>query len=366
MKKTPIFPAYAAQEAKTIDFGGWDLPVSFSAGLIKEHEAVRNKAGLFDVSHMGEIIVEGKESLPFLQRMMTNNLANLVPGKAQYTFMCQEDGGTIDDLLVYMLNEDTYMLVVNAANTEKDDLWLRENVQEEHVSIQNKSNEYALLAVQGPNARNIVQAATEENLQDIKPFRFKQQVPFKDIEYPAIVSRTGYTGEDGFEIYIHTDSARSIWQLLLKTGETDGLIPAGLGARDSLRFEAGLPLYGQELSEDISPIEAGLSFAVKPNKETDFIGKEVLAQQMEAGTDRKLAGLALQDKGIARTDHEVLNEAGEKIGYVTTGTKSPTLNKAIAFALLDKSYTEKNQTVYIQVRKKQLKANVIATPFYKR
>lgn len=366
LKRTPIFPAYEQWGAKTIDFGGWDLPVNFSAGLIKEHNTVRNNAGLFDVSHMGEIFVNGLDSLSFLQKVMTNDLKKLEPNKALYTFMCQEDGGTIDDLLVYMLDEHSYMLVVNAANTDKDLAWLEENVESEEVSIQNKSDDYALLAVQGPKATNIVQSITEENLGDIKPFRFKQDVTFNNVLNKAIISRTGYTGEDGFEIYIHTNSALSLWQLLMKTGEEEGMIPAGLGARDSLRFEAGLPLYGQELSVDISPIEAGLSFAVKPNKEVDFVGKEVLTKQMKEGTNRKLIGLELKDKGIARTDHEVLNEAGEKIGYVTTGTKSPTLNKAIAFALLETPYTEEGQSVYIQVRKRQLEAVVIQTPFYKR
>ena len=365
LKRTPVFQEYEKWGAKTIDFGGWDMPVSFS-GIMKEHQAVREHAGLFDVSHMGEIMVEGKGSLQFVQKITTNNVENLTPGKAQYTFMCNENGGTIDDFLIYMLDENKYMLVVNAANIEKDFSWISSHIEGEDVKIHNHSDECALLAVQGPNAPAILQKVTETDILTIKPFRFQSEVSIKGIKHPALISRTGYTGEDGFEIYIHNDSAVELWQLLLETGKEQGIIPAGLGARDTLRFEAGLPLYGQELSETISPVEAGLTFAVKLNKAVPFIGQEALQAKMETGPELTLVGLELMDKGIARTGHEVFNEAGETIGTVTTGTKSPTLNKAIAFALIDANHAKEGEHVMIQVRRKQLKAIVVPTPFYKR
>ena len=365
LKRTPLFSAYEKWGAKTIDFGGWDLPVSFS-GIMNEHEAVRNHAGLFDVSHMGEVIVEGKDSLAFLQYVMTNDIGKLEPNKAQYTFMCNEKGGTIDDLLVYLLEENRYMLVVNAANINKDISWLNEHKKGFEIDIIDKSDETALIAIQGPSSAAILQKAVKNCITELKPFRFLQHVTFHGLEGDAIVSRTGYTGEDGFEIYIHNHHARSLWDKLLEEGEKDGLTPAGLGARDSLRFEAGLPLYGQELSASISPIEAGLNFAVKINKGTDFIGKSALTVQVNEGTDRILIGAEILDKGIARTDYEVYNEKDEQIGIVTTGTKSPTLNKAIAFILIDKAYAEEGNIIYVQVRKKRLKAKVIRTPFYKK
>lgn len=365
LKRTPLFSAYEKWGAKTIDFGGWDLPVSFS-GIMKEHEAVREHAGLFDVSHMGEIIIEGKDSLPFLQFIMTNDISKLNVNKAQYTFMCKEDGGTIDDLLVYKLAENRYMLVVNAANIDKDINWLQNHKGQYDINITDKSVETALIAIQGPSAGDILQKVTSEPIKDIKPFRFLEDAVLHEIAGKALISRTGYTGEDGFEIYIHNDYAAALWENLLRAGEAEGLIPAGLGARDSLRFEAGLPLYGQELSGTISPIEAGLRFAVKVNKDDEFIGKDILTAQVNEGTKRVLAGAEILDKGIARTDYEIYNENDEKIGTVTTGTKSPTLNKAIAFVLIDKSYAVLDTTIYIQVRKKRLKAKIINTPFYKR
>lgn len=364
LKQTPLFPAYKEYGAKTIDFGGWDLPVQFS-GIIQEHQMTRTKATLFDVSHMGEIKIEGPDSLGYLQKMVTNDVSKLVPNKAQYTFMCDENGGTIDDFLIYMLDENKYLLVVNAANIEKDVKWLHDHQTNEQVQIINQSDEYALLAIQGPLAETILQKVTDEPLHELKPFRFKQGIKIESINQPVLLSRTGYTGEDGFEIYVATDGAIALWNTLLKAGGED-IVPAGLGARDSLRFEAGLPLYGQELSSDISPIEARMKFAVKTNKEDDFIGKEALKKQVEQGTNRLLVGIEMIDKGIPRTDYEVLNKDESKIGFVTTGTQSPTLKKAIGFALIDQSYTEVGTEVYVQVRKRKVKAKVIDIPFYKR
>ncbi len=365
LKKTPLFPEYEKHHAKTIDFGGWDLPVQFSS-IKHEHELTRTKATLFDVSHMGEIIVKGKGSLPFLQRLVTNDVGNLIPNKAQYTFMCYENGGIVDDFLIYMMEENYYLLVVNAANTEKDYAWLQEQNKDENVSIENVSNDYALLALQGPLSVKIMQKLFDENVSEIKPFSFIRDVEIKNTGINILISRTGYTGEDGFELYIPTDKAREVWQLLLSVGEEDGLEPAGLGARDTLRFEAGLPLYGQELSQDITPIEAGLNFAVKLNKEGNFIGKSVLKEQKENGVTRRLVGLEMMDKGIPRTNYDVLTADDKKIGFVTSGTQSPTLKKNIGLAIVDIDYSEVNTEVYIQVRKRKLKAVVIPTPFYKR
>lgn len=361
LKRTALFDQYAEHGGKTIDFGGWDLPVQFSS-IKAEHEAVRTKAGLFDVSHMGEVLVTGEGSLAYLQKMMTNDVSKLKIGQAQYTAMCYETGGTIDDLLIYKREEDNYLLVVNASNIEKDLEWMKKHAIED-VVIEDKSDSYALLALQGPSAEAILQRLTEEPLSDIKFFRFKENISI--CGQSVLISRTGYTGEDGFELYASPEAIVVLWQALLMEGASDGLVPAGLGSRDTLRFESGLPLYGQELSADISPLEAGLGFVVKLNKEADFIGKEALAAQKENGIPRKLVGLEMIDKGIPRTGYKVFIE-DEEIGEVTTGTQSPTLNKNIGFALLKTEHAVEGTEVIVQVRKRMLKAVVVATPFYKR
>lgn len=364
LKRTPLFPEYKALGAKTIDFGGWDLPVQFSS-IKEEHEATRTKATLFDVSHMGAIFVKGSKSLDFLQKVVTNDVSKLSPKRTQYTLMCYENGGTVDDFLIYMLEEDHYLLVVNASNIEKDFDWLNEhNTFGEDVTITNDSEDYAILALQGPKAEKILRKITDTKLSDIKFFGFENNVSFSSIQASAIVSRTGYTGEDGFEIYINEAYARDLWKLLLETGKEDGLIPAGLGARDTLRFEVTLPLYGQELSADITPIEAGLNFAVKVNKESDFIGKSVLKEQIEKGPNRKLVGIEMIDKGIPRHGYPIIAK-DQEVGFVTTGTQSPTLQKNIGLALVKKEFTEIGTELMVQVRKRQLKAAVVKTPFYK-
>lgn len=358
LKRTPLFEVYKDFGAKTIDFGGWDLPVQFSS-IKEEHEAVRTKAGLFDVSHMGEIEVKGKDSLAYLQKMMTNDVSKLKDGGAQYTAMCYENGGTVDDLLVYKKADEDYLLVVNASNIEKDYDWLASKVTEE-VTVTNVSETFAQLAIQGPLAEEALQKLTSTDLSEIKFFKFKENVEINGI--PALVSRTGYTGEDGFEIYCASEKAVELWNEILKD---ENVVPCGLGARDTLRFEANLALYGQELSKDITPLEAGIGFAVKVNKEEDFFGKEVLKDQKENGVPRKLVGIEMIDKGIPRHGYEVF--VGEaQVGEVTTGTQSPTLKKNIGLALLNKEFTELETEVEVQVRKKRLKAKVVKTPFYQR
>lgn len=361
LKKTPLYDLYKKYGGKTIDFGGWDLPVQFSS-IKEEHEAVRTKAGVFDVSHMGEIEVKGEAALPFLQYVMTNDVSKLQTNRAQYTAMCNENGGTIDDLIIYKRAENDYFLVVNAANLEKDLAWLQKH-QMAGVEINDLSDEISLIAIQGPLAKKVLQKLTTEDLSEIGFFAFKDQVDIQGRK--ALVSRSGYTGEDGFEIYCKNEDAPFLWEKILEVGKEDGVIPCGLGARDTLRFEAKLPLYGQELDEEISPYEAGIGFAVKVDKEADFIGKDALKQQKEKGLKRKLVGIEMIEKGIPRHGYEVF--VGDKrIGTVTTGTQSPTLKKNIGLALIDSEYSAIDTEIEVQIRKKRVKAKVVKTPFYKR
>ncbi|WP_409251332.1 glycine cleavage system aminomethyltransferase GcvT [Bacillus sp. SCS-153A] len=362
LKRTPLFEVYKENGGKCIDFGGWELPVQFSS-IKEEHEAVRTKAGLFDVSHMGEIEVKGSGSLDYLQKMMTNDVSRLKDGGAQYTAMCYADGGTVDDLLVYKIEDHHYLLVVNAANIEKDFQWLQDHV-DESVELKNLSEDYAQLAIQGPLAEQILQKLADgAALSDIGFFKFQNEVNLNGIK--ALVSRTGYTGEDGFEIYCPAESASSLWSDILKAGEEEGILPCGLGARDTLRFEANLALYGQELSADITPIEAGIGFAVKVDKEADFFGKETLKKQKKEGAPRKLVGIEMLERGIPRHGYKVfLND--EEIGEVTTGTQSPTLKKNIGLALINTEYSGLDTELYVEIRNKKLKAKVVPTPFYKK
>lgn len=361
LKRTPLFDVYKNFGGKTIDFGGWELPVQFSS-IKEEHEAVRTKAGLFDVSHMGEIEVKGPDSLLYLQKMMTNDISKLKIGAAQYTAMCYENGGTVDDLLVYKMAEDDYLLVVNASNTEKDFDWLESHLEGE-VTIKNISEKMAQLALQGPLAEEILQRLTGEDLSGIGNFKFQENVTINGKK--ALVSRTGYTGEDGFEIYCASEDAVELWNTILEVGKEDGLVPCGLGARDTLRFEATLALYGQELSADITPYEAGIGFAVKLNKEVDFIGKDSLLKQKENSIPRKLVGIEMIERGIPRHGYPVFH--GEtRVGEVTTGTQSPTLKKNIGLALVDKDFSEIGTELEIEIRGKKVKASIVPTPFYKR
>ncbi|RFU66771.1 glycine cleavage system aminomethyltransferase GcvT [Peribacillus saganii] len=362
LKRTPIFDVYKEYGAKTIDFGGWELPVQFS-GIKEEHEAVRTKAGLFDVSHMGEIEVKGAESIAYLQRMLTNDILKLEAGGAQYTVMCYENGGTVDDLIVYKKGEGDYLLVVNAANIEKDFNWLRANIIE-NVELNNVSDHYAQLALQGPSAQKVLQKLSKNtDLSEIGFFKFKENVDLNGIS--ALISRTGYTGEDGFEIYCNSEDGAALWRTILEAGKEDGVQPIGLGARDTLRFEANLALYGQELSADITPIEAGIGFAVKIDKIADFFGKSILAEQKENGAPRKLVGIEMIDRGIPRHGYPVY-AGGELIGEITTGTQSPTLKKNVGLALLKREYSEIGTEVEVEIRSKLVKAKVAATPFYKK
>lgn len=358
-KKTPLFDEYAKHGAKVIDFGGWALPVQFS-GILAEHEAVRKHAGLFDVSHMGEVLVEGSGAENYLNGLLTNDVSVLQAGMAQYTAMCYEDGGTVDDLLVYKKAENAFMLVINAANIDQDMEWLNQHIVED-VTIKNISTETALLAVQGPEAAKILQPLTETDLSAIRPFRFAEHVSLGGVEN-VLVSRTGYTGEDGFELYVPKEGAVFLWQKLA----AEGLTLCGLGARDTLRLEARFPLYGQELTKAISPLEAGIGFAVKTGKQAAFIGCDALRKQKETGLARKTVGIEMIDRGIPRTGYRIFSELGEPIGFVTSGTHSPTLKKPIGLALIHADFSGVGTKFFIEIRGKRAEALVVRTPFYKR
>ncbi|GAA0350709.1 glycine cleavage system aminomethyltransferase GcvT [Bacillus horti] len=361
LKQTPLFPVYEKHGAKTIDFGGWDLPVQFSS-IKEEHDAVRTKAGLFDVSHMGEVTVKGSGALAYLQKMLTNDVAKIQDGQAQYSIMCYPDGGSVDDLLVYKKADEDYLLVINASNIDKDVEWLQKHAEGD-VEVVNVSDDVSQLALQGPLAQQTLQKLTDVDLNEIGFFQFKEGVDLGGVS--GLVSRTGYTGEDGFEIYLNPSDAPVLWEKILEAGQEDGVLPCGLGARDTLRFEAKLALYGQELSPDISPIEAGLGFAVKVDKEEDFIGKDVLKEQKENGAPRKLVGIEMIERGIPRHGYPVF--AGEEqVGEVTTGTQSPTLKKNVGLALVKKEYAQLGQELYVQIRNKNIKAVVVKAPFYRR
>ncbi|MGV3489251.1 MAG: glycine cleavage system aminomethyltransferase GcvT [Tuberibacillus sp.] len=361
LKQTPLYETYKKYGAKTIDFGGWDLPVQFTS-IKEEHAAVRERAGLFDVSHMGEVEVKGEGAESFLQYLVTNDVSKLKAGGAQYTAMCDENGGTVDDLIIYKKGEGDYLLVVNASNTDKDFEWIKSHAPQ-NVTVNNISSDIAQLAIQGPKAEFILQKLSDTDLSDIGFFKFKAGVKISDTT--ALVSRTGYTGEDGFEIYLPWADAPKLWDDLLEAGHEEGLLPCGLGARDTLRFEAKLPLYGQELTKDITPLEAGIGFAVKVDKDGDFIGKSVLKAQKENGLTRKIVGIEMIDKGIPRSHYEVFS-GDTKIGEVTTGTQSPTLGKNLGLALIDKKFTELGTEVEVDIRGKRKKAVVVKSPFYKR
>ncbi|MBD1371670.1 glycine cleavage system aminomethyltransferase GcvT [Hazenella sp. IB182357] len=359
LKRTPLYETYK-DSCKLVPFGGWEMPVQF-IGIKQEHEAVRTRAGLFDVSHMGEVEISGPDALALIQKLTTNDAEKLQVGKAQYTLMCYPDGGTVDDLLLYRTSEETYLLVINASNIEKDVAWIKE-WQTGDVTVQNRSDSIAQLAIQGPLAEKILQKMTAQDLAEIKFFSFKENVDIAGI--PVLVSRSGYTGEDGFELYFDAEDAPFLWKKIIEVGGVEGLLPCGLGARDTLRFEARLPLYGQELSASISPLEAKLGFAVKLDK-GEFIGQAALLKQKETGLTRQLIGLEMLDRGIPRNGYTVWS-GNKQIGTITTGTQSPTLKQNIGLALVNIAYTQIDQEVEVEIRGKRLKAIVIPTPFYKR
>lgn len=340
------------------------MPVQYPAGVIEEHMRTRTHSGLFDVSHMGEIWVEGEDAIDFVNRLTTNDVTKLIDGQAHYSALTNDKGGVVDDLLVYRFDCDKLLLVVNAGTTDKDWEWITSHKGDENITLTNASQDYCQIAVQGPDAIRILQQLTETPLDDIKYYHFTTG-RVDDVE--AIISRTGYTGEDGFEVYANSESAEQLWNKLLETGgfgSENGILPCGLAARNTLRLEAGMSLYGHELSDDITPLEANLGWITKLQK-GPFTGSEKLQEQKEAGVTRRLAGFEMIDKGIARDDHEVYVN-GEKAGYVTSGSPAPYLKKNIGFAMVPAHLANAGQEIEIDVRGKRLAAKVVPTPFYKR
>lgn len=359
VKKTALFASHENCGGKIIDFAGWALPVQYQ-GIIPEHEAVRNAAGIFDVSHMGEVEVKGEEAFAFVQNLVTNDISVLEDNQVLYALMCYEDGGVVDDLLVYKFSNNFFYLVINASNVDKDFQWMLDNKGSFKVSLENVSGKISEVALQGPKAQQVLQKLTDTNLEDIKFFYCNRNVVISGVK--CLVSRTGYTGEDGFEIYTDNERIALVWDKVLEAGKEEGLMPCGLGCRDTLRFEATLPLYGNEISKDITPLEAGLGYFVKLNKE-NFIGKDALVKQKEEGLRRKLVGFEMRDKGIPRHGYEAAVK-GEVIGFVTTGYFSPTLKKNIGLALIDVNYGELGNNIDILIRNKPLKAEIINKKFY--
>lgn len=356
-KKTPMYDAHEKLGARFVEYAGFEMPVSYE-GLEKEHQAVREDAGLFDVSHMGEVFVKGAEAAKFLNETLSNDFTKLDNGQTAYTFILNDKGGIIDDLLVYKFDDEFYMLVPNAANTEKVIEYLTPLAEDYDITFEDKTPEFGQIAIQGPNAEKYLQPLLDEDLSEIKYFRFKDNVKFEN--YDLIVSRTGYTGEDGFEVYGTPEAIVKLWDELIEKG----VKPAGLGCRDTLRFEAGLPLYGNEMDEDINPLEVGLGFAVKLGKD-HFIGQEATQKLKDGGIPRKLVGIEMIDRRPARNGAEIEVD-GKEIGYITTGYLAPTVGKMIANALVDVDSVEVGDEVDVMIRGRAAKAKVVERDFLKK
>ena len=357
MKKLVLSDVHEELSGKMFDFAGYFMPVLYE-GVNAEHLTVRENVGVFDVSHMGEVFVSGEKALDFLQYITSNDVSKLKEGKVQYTYFPNTSGGIVDDLLVYKLADNEFMLVVNASNLEKDLAWINKH-NSFGCTIDNQSDNYSLFAVQGPNSIELLQQITQVNLSEIKYYNFKIGT-IAGIEN-VILSRTGYTGEVGFELYVKNENALALWKAIFST-DID-VKPIGLAARDTLRLEKGFCLYGNDINESTSPIEAGLGWITKFTK--NFINSENLKKQKQEGVKRKLVGLQIIDRGIARKDYPIVNIDGKEIGIVTSGTMSPTLKKAIAMGYVATEFSEIGTEIFVQVRNKQIKAKVVQMPFVK-
>lgn len=355
---------------RLIDFGGWELPVQYS-GVMEEHLACRTAAGLFDVSHMGEVHAEGAQAEAFLNYLVSNNVTKLALGQAQYTVMCNEQGGIVDDLLIYKRTPDRYLVVVNASNTDKDFAHMQK-VQKAFVSqhpgadlrVTNESSKYTQIAIQGPKAVEILQTLTDTPLAPIKTYWFAEGKVLKTV--PAVLARTGYTGEDGFEVYVSWEKGPEVWRALVEAGQSHGLKPCGLGARDTLRLEMKYPLYGNELGDDTNPLEAGLGWVTKLDK-GDFVGRAPIEAAKKAGLKRGLVGLKLLERGIPRHGYAVFDATGqERIGEVTSGTQSPSTKLAVGIAYVTLPHAAVGSKVSVDIRGAKIPAEVVPTPFYKR
>jgi glycine cleavage system T protein (aminomethyltransferase) len=370
LKKTPLYEMHLKLGGKMVPFAGWSMPVLYKEmGVLKEHEEVRTNAGIFDICHMGEFLIVGKDAIPFMQYLMTNDLGVLENNKSQYSCMCYENGTVVDDLIYYQENPERIRLIVNGANVEKDFEWIKNNIVDFQVSLTNLSGERARFAYQGPQAEKLLDPYVDTSLSKLKRFHFVGCNLFNTPNevgnspeaesIPIFLTRTGYTGENGYEISCPIDKAVPVFQILLDTGAK----PIGLGARDSLRLEASYSLYGHELSDKITPIEASIGWVVKPKEGIEYIGKKVLLAQKKDGTARKIVGITLTDRGIIRNDCTISLD-GQEIGYVTSGGFAPTLKKTIALGIIKREFAEIGTKCQIQIRKKLLNAEIIKTPFY--
>ncbi|RPD90764.1 glycine cleavage system aminomethyltransferase GcvT [Aureibaculum marinum] len=359
MKKTALTHIHEALGAKLIPFAGYTMPVQYE-GINIEHETVRNNVGVFDVSHMGEFLITGPNALELIQKVSSNDASKMVDGQAQYSCLPNENGGIVDDLIIYRFNEEKYLLVVNASNIDKDWDWISKH-NSMNAEMRNLSDDYSLLAIQGPKAAEAMQSLTSVNLSTIKFYTF-EVADFAGIEH-VIISATGYTGSGGFEVYCKNSEVEQVWNKVLEAGKNYGIKPIGLAARDTLRLEMGYCLYGNDINDDTSPLEAGLGWITKFTK--DFINSENLKKQKEEGVKRKLIGFELTEKGIPRHDYDIVDNDGEKIGTVTSGTMSPSLRKGIGLGYVPVEYAKTGSTINIAIRKKSIPATVVKLPFYK-
>lgn len=361
MKATPLLNKHLALNAKMVEFAGYQMPVLY-AGINEEHDVVRSSVGVFDVSHMGEVLVSGPGASNLVQRITSNDISKLVPGQAQYNCMPNQNGGIVDDLIVYCMGQDDYLLVVNASNIEKDWNWI--NTQNSFgAELKNISDDIALLAVQGPKAMQVLQQLTKIPLGDIRFYHFAKGVMAGVPN--VIISATGYTGSGGFELYVDKGHAEALWDAVFEAGATFGIKPIGLGARDTLRLEMGYCLYGNDIDDTTSPLEAGLGWITKFVEGNDFVNRAALERQKSEGVSRKLVGFEMIDRGIPRHGYPILDADGNSIGTVTSGTQSPSLRKAIGMGYVSIPYTQPGNEIFIEIRGKGLKALVVKTPFYK-
>jgi aminomethyltransferase len=369
LKRTSLFEEHQKLGGRLIDFGGWELPVQYT-GLMDEHLTCRTAAGLFDVSHMGEVHVSGAQAEEFLNYLVTNNVAKVAIGQAQYTAMCHHSGGIVDDLIIYKRAPQNFLVVVNASNTEKDFAHMQkiekefrsQNAQAD-LKISNESNKYTQIAIQGPKAAQILQKLTKSDLAPIKNYWFTEG---KVADVDAIIARTGYTGEDGFEVYVAWEKGPEVWRALMEAGSAEGIKACGLGARDTLRLEMKYPLYGNELGDETNPLETGLGWVTKLDK-ADFVGKAAIAAAKAAGLKRQLVGIKLLDRGIARHGYGVFTADGQtQVGEVTSGTQSPCLKQSIAVISVNSDHAQVGTKLSVDIRGVKISAEIIPTPFYKR
>ncbi len=361
MKKTALTRVHEALGAKLLDYAGFLMPIEYS-GIREEHLNVRQNAGIFDVSHMGEFLVKGDNAKDFLQKITTNNIELLVPGKAQYSCLPNEKGGIVDDLIIYMLNPDEYLLVVNAANIEKDWNWINRN-NEEEAQLENVSDQYSMLAVQGPRAIDILQKTTNYPIKKIPPFRVIQ-LEMASIE-GVIYATTGYTGAGGAELIVPNQKIEILWNAIIRAGENENIKPIGLAARDTLRIEMGYPLYGNDIDDDTSPVEASLNWIVRLNEKNRFIGQDLIKDHLHKGVKHRLVGFELEERGIPRKGYQITGPGDDQVGIVTSGTISPVLNKGIGLGYVTSEIANPGNFIYINIRNKKIKAKIVKLPFIK-